>query len=89
MKRVGYLVAEDHTMILDIFKENNIEIVLVGMNLVELKYFNLKEFTRYKDLIPDNKEYYTYQEEDWIPLLYNSYPAGRWFESTSRYQQKN
>lgn len=64
MKRVGYLVAEDHTMILDIFKENNIEIVLVGMNLVELKYFNLKEFTRYKDLIPDNKEYYTYQEED-------------------------
>lgn len=50
MKRVGQLVAKDNSLKLDIFRENDIEFVQIGMNILELKFINLKEFERWEEI---------------------------------------
>lgn len=50
----GTLYSKDNSLTLNIFEDNKEELVEIGMNLIPIKFINLKEFNRF-DLI-NNKE---------------------------------
>ena len=50
MKEIGMLFAKDNSLKLKIFEDNKEKLVAIGMNLIPIKFINLREFEKF-DLI--------------------------------------
>lgn len=48
MENIAVLKAKDKSLSLEVFAEDNIELVQIGMNLIPIKFINLQEFERWE-----------------------------------------